>query len=159
MRRIVLALSATLFLTQYSYAGEVRSIITDSVQLTVEGPAVQTNRIGGTYSVNGSNISVTGMGGSVSGAGTYGVDTSGEAFSFSESYNAADTISATQTTLDANGMVDGPKLYGSSTTQIGGTAGTLAGTLSSTGGPAEVTAGGAGTTAIGQRVVELSVFQ
>ena len=159
MRRIVLSLSAILFLAQYSYAGEVRSIITDSVQLTVEGPAVQTTRIGGSYSVNGTNIGSTSLGGAVKGAGTYAIDTSGESFTFSESYNASDAISTTQSALSNTGLVDGPKLYGSSTTQIGGTAGTLAGTLSSNGGPATVTAGGAGTTAIGQRVVELSVFQ
>ena len=62
-----------------------------------------------------------------------------------------------QASLSSGGGFDTPNLYGTSVTSSGGTAGSLAGTLSATGVPT-VTAGGAGTTAIGQRSVELSVF-
>jgi hypothetical protein len=139
-------------------AFEVNSQITDSVQLTVEGPAVQSNRIGASYGVSGTNINATSFGG-VGGAGTYDVNTSGQAFSFSESFNAADTVSSTQAGFDTNGRIASPNLYGETITQTGGTPGSLAGTLSATGSAPTVTAGGPGTTAIGQRVVELSVFK
>ena len=62
-----------------------------------------------------------------------------------------------QTALTNNGRVAEPNLYGQAIQTQGGTAGTLAGTISGTS-IATVTAGGPGTTAIGQRTVELSVF-
>ena len=91
------------------------------------------------------------------GVGTYDINTAGQAFSFSESINAADTVVTTQTRSN-QGTIDSPNLYGDSVTQVGGEKGTLAGTLSTTGVPT-VTAGGAGTTATGQRAIELSVFK
>ena len=154
-------------------AGEIRSTITDSVQLTVEGPAVQSTRVGANYAVSGSNISATTMGGLNNSAtgrifpapasrvdvtdGTYTITTAGEAFSFSESAMTADIAVTDQNNLSNNGRFDAPNLYGTSVTSVGGSAGTLAGTLSPTG-VATVTAGGPGTTAIGQRSVDLSVF-
>ena len=62
------------------------------------------------------------------------------------------------TTSVSSGVVGSLPLFGSTTTSSGGVAGSLAGTLSNTSVPT-VTAGGAGTTAIGQRSIELSVFQ
>jgi len=67
-------------------------------------------------------------------------------------------VAVTSQSALSGGQFTAPNLYGSSVTSSGGTAGSLAGTLSATGVPT-VTAGGAGTTAIGQRTVELSVFQ
>ena len=90
--------------------------------------------------------------------GSYAITTNGSAFTFSESITAGDTIVTDQSALTSGGRLDEPVLYGDSTQYQGGTAGTLAGTLSTTSIPT-VTAGGAGTTAIGQRTVELSVFQ
>jgi hypothetical protein len=84
------------------------------------------------------------------------INTAGQAFSFSESYTAADTIVTTQSA--ASGTIAAPNLYSNSTTQLGGDAGSLAGTLSPTGVPT-VTAGGSGTTATAQRTIELSVFK
>ena len=136
-------------------AAEITSKITDSVQLKVDGAAVQSTRIGASYSVSGTNIQSTSFGG-VGGAGTYDVNTAGQAFSFSESLNTADVDVTTQTVT--NGVIASPNLYGDSVTQTGGDKGSLAGTLSSTGVPT-VTAGGAGTTATGQRTIELSVFK
>jgi len=161
-----LLLAAPFFIMAPANAVEIQSMITDSVQLTVEGPAVQSTRIGSQYSVSGSNITVTTLGGlgtcSSSAApgvttGTYDIDTDGQAFTFSETAIVGDTPVTSQTAL-SSGQFASPNIYGETITSSGGTAGTLAGTLSPTGIPT-VTAGGAGTTATGQRTIQLSVFQ
>jgi len=167
MRRAILLLP--FFVMSPVSAAEITSRITDSVQLTVEGPAIQSNRVGTSYAVSGSNVSVTTLGGldttncSTTGvpgisAGSYDISTDGGAFSFSESSTIGDSVVTSQSTLATGGQVTTPNLYGNSTQSQGGTAGNLAGTLSATGIPT-VTAGGAGTTAIGQRSMELSVFR
>jgi len=153
MKRLLLAFS--LFFAIPVNAAEITSKITDSIQLKVDGAAVQSTRIGASYSVSGTNIQATSFGG-VGGAGTYDINTAGQAFSFSESFNAADTPVTSQTVT--TGVIGSPNLYGDSVTQTGGDKGSLAGTLSATGVPT-VTAGGAGTTATGQRSIELSVFK
>ena len=148
-------------------AGEIRSMIVDSVQLTVDGPMVQSSRIGSQYSVSGSNVSVTTLGGltgasttapATISAGSYDINTDGQAFTFSESSNVGDVAVTTQSSLSSGGRIDTPNLYGDTTQYQGGTPGALAGTISPTG-VATVTSGGSGTTAIGQRTVELSVFK
>jgi hypothetical protein len=157
MKRLLLVFS--LFFAIPVSAAEITSKITDSVQLTVQGAAVQSTRIGASYSVSGTNIKpATGPSdfGGVGGAGTYDVNTAGQSFTFSESINAADSVVTSQTA--ASGTIAAPNLYGQSTTQLGGDKSTLAGTLSTTG-VATVTAGGAGTTGTAQRTVELSVFK
>jgi len=163
MKRLFLAFS--LFLTIPVSAAEITSKITDSVQLGVQGTAIQTQRIGSSYAVSGSNIGVATLGGLTGGsasapatvsAGSYSINTDGQAFSFSESITIGDTPVTTQTA--ASGTIATPTLYSNSTTQLGGDKGTLAGTLSATGVPT-VTAGGAGTTATAQRTIELSVFK
>jgi len=153
MKRLLL-ISSLFFITPVS-AAEITSRITDSVQLNVQGAAVQSTRIGASYSASGTNIQSTSFGG-VNGAGSYDVNTAGQAFSFSETFNAADTPVTTQSV--SGGVIASPNLYGDSVTQLAGDKGSLAGTLSPTGVPT-VTAGGAGTTATGQRSVELSVFK
>jgi hypothetical protein len=153
MKRLLL-ISSLFFVTPVS-AAEITSRITDSVQLGVQGAAVQSTRIGASYSASGTNIQATSFGG-VGGAGTYDINTAGQAFSFSESINAADSVVTNQSV--SGGVIASPNLYGDSVTQLAGDKGSLAGTLSGTGVPT-VTAGGAGTTATGQRSVELSVFK
>ena len=153
MKRLLLI--SSLFFAIPVSAAEITSRITDSVQLGVQGAAVQSTRIGASYSASGTNISSTSFGG-VGGAGTYDIDTSGQAFTFSESFNAADT-SVTSQSVNA-GVIDSPNLYGDSVTQLAGEKGTLAGSLSGTGIPS-VTAGGPGSTATAQRSIELSVFK
>jgi len=150
-----LAFIFSLFLVTPVSAAEITSKIVDSVQLSVQGAAVQSTRVGGQYTVSGSNINVTTLGG-VGGAGSYAINTNGQAFSFSETSVTADTVVTTQSA--ASGTIASPNLYSDSTTQLGGDKGTLAGTLSGTGVPT-VTAGGSGTTATGQRTIELSVFK
>ena len=160
---ILLALLAT----APASAAEIRSSITDSVQLTVDAPALQSTRIGSEYSVSGTNISVTTLGGltgssttapATINAGSYGINTDGQAFTFTESANIGDTVVTSQSALGSDGQVGTPNLYSNTTQFQGGTAGSLAGTISGTGIPT-VTAGGAGTTAVGQRSVDLSVFR
>jgi len=165
MRRLLLLLP--FFVISPASAVEITSRIIDSVQLTVDGPMVQSTRMGSSYNVSGSNIEVTTLGGLTGGsatapatisAGSYAIDTDGEAFTFSESATVGDVAVTTQSSLSASGRIETPNIYGNSTQYQGGTAGSLAGTLSPTGVPT-VTAGDAGTTAIGQRTVELSVFR
>ena len=153
MKRLAFVFS--LFLTTPVSAAEITSKITDSVQLSVQGAAVQSTRIGASYGVSGTNITSSAFGGT-SGAGTYDINTSGQAFSFSESFTASDALVTNQSW--SAGAIASPNLYGDSVTQLAGDKGTLAGTLSTTGVPT-VTAGGAGTTATAQRSVELSVFK
>jgi hypothetical protein len=155
MKKVITALAASFFVMPSSFAAEITSRITDSVQLGVQGAAVQSTRIGASYSVSGTNIQATSFGG-VAGAGTYDVNTAGQAFTFSESFNAADTVVTSQTV--SAGAIASPNLYGDSVTQLAGDKGTLAGTLSATGVPT-ITAGGPGTTGTAQRSIELSVFK
>lgn len=165
MKRLAL-LATPFFMMLPASAVEIKSVVTDSVQLTVDGPAIQTTRLGSEYSVSGTNISVTTLGGltgasatapATVNAGSYSINTDGQAFSFSETTNIGDTVVTTDS-IGTDGRFDSPNIYGETITSAGGTAGSLAGTLSGTSVPT-VTAGGPGTTAIGQRSIELSVFQ
>ena len=149
-------------------ANQITNTITDSVSLTVQGAAVQTQRIGSNYSVSGTNIKVgdNGAFGGITGGtataaatatdGSYDINTAGQAFTFSESLTIGDTPVTSQT--QATGNIASPTLYSNSTTQLGGDAGDLAGTLSASSIPT-VTAGGSGSTAVGQRTIEMTVFQ
>ena len=153
MKRLIVAFS--LFLTTPAFAGEITHKIVDSVQLGVQGAAVQSERVGGQYAVSGTNINVTTLGG-VGSSGSYAINTNGAAFSFSESTRSADTVVTTQSA--ASGAIASPNLYSNATTQLAGDKGSLAGTLSPTGVPT-ITAGGPGSTGTAQRTVELSVFK
>jgi hypothetical protein len=149
MKKVLLVLSTLFFITPVS-AAEITSKITDSVQLKVDAAASQAIRVGGQYSVSGTNIQSSTFGG-VGGAGTYGINTSGQAFTFSETLIEADTTPASVST----GAI---APYGNITSTAAGSAGSLAGSLSGTGVPT-VTAGGAGSSATAQRSIELSVFK
>ena len=145
--------------------------LSTSTQLSVNGAATVSERIGSTYTVSGTNIKVgTGnsdvFGGLTAGSataaatmksGTYDVNTAGSAFSFSESWLQGDAVPAIGSGVDvASGVVADMPAFGETTTQSGGVAGTLAGTILSSG-IMTVTAGGAGTTATGQFVSTISV--
>ena len=165
MKRLAL-LATPFFMMLPASAVEIKSVITDSVQLSVDGAGLTSTRLGSEYSVSGTNISVSTLGGLTGGsatapatvnAGSYGINTDGQAFTFSETTNIGDTVVTSQSAL-SSGQFTTPNLYGDTTTFTGGTAGTLAGTLSGSSIPT-VTAGGSGTTAVGQRSIELSVFQ
>ena len=143
--------------------------IQSSVQLTVNDAASQIQRGGSSYSVSGNGVSTTDgtTAGVVGGLGTVtnGVPaltsvtasqvTSGNAFSFSQSYTEADSTSTSTTSL-TNSAVTALPLWQTSTVTSGGTAGSLAGTVTSAG-ALTVTAGGAGTSAIGQSITSLEI--
>jgi hypothetical protein len=159
------AFLATILVASAANAGEIKSTITDSVQLNVQGAAVQSQRVGSSYSTSGTNIDVVTLGtltgGTASAPATLGttdykINATGQAFSFGESLTIGDTAVTSQSV--ASGQIASPTLFGNNTTQLGGNAGTLAGTLSTTG-VSTVTAGGPGTTGTAQRSVELSVFK
>ena len=149
MKKVITALAAAFFVMPGN-AAEITSRITDSVQLKVDAAASQAIRVGGQYSVSGTNIQSSTFGG-VGGAGTYSINTSGQAFTFSETLIEADSTPASVSTGDI-------APYGNITSTSAGVAGSLAGTLSGTSVPT-VTAGGAGTSATAQRSIELSVFK
>ena len=165
MKKALLAFGMLLMSGAAANAGGLTSRLSSSVQLTVDGPVVSSTRLGSSYSASGSNISVTTLGGltgssatapATISAGTYGIATDGDAFSFAESQFVGDTV-VTADSLGVNGRFDTPTLYSDNTIQAGGTAGSLAGTIDTTG-SITLTAGGPGTTAVGQFVSEITVF-
>jgi hypothetical protein len=145
-------------------AGGLVSKHASSVQLTVDSARTQATRIGSSFSISGTNIDTTDgtTAGIVSvGTITSGIyapgtisatqNTSGSAFSFSQSYTQGDTVPTAAPTV---GTVPN---FSNTTSYTAGTAGTLAGTITSAG-VLTVTAGGAGTTATGQYVSEITVI-
>ena len=142
---------------------DVTHKLSTSVQLTVDASASQATRIGSTYSVSGSNITpstVGGLGSLTSGTAVgytptaYGLTTDGSAYTFSESYIEGDDVPSATTV--SSGVVGSLPAFGTVTTTAGGVAGSLAGTINSAG-TMSLTAGGAGTSATGQFVSEITV--
>ena len=143
--------------------------ITTSTQLTVNGAYTDSNRIGSTYAVSGSNIKVatdahfgkltagTATTAATLDVGAYDVNTAGAAFSFSESWTQGDATNPVGSGVDVtSGVVADMPAYGEVLTMSGGVAGDLAGTITSAG-VVTLTAGGANTTAIGSVVTSLTV--
>ena len=90
-------------------------------------------------------------------AGVYDINTTGSAFSFSESWTSGDAVNPIGTGVDVSaGVVADMPAYGSVLTSSGGVKGDLAGTITSAG-VMTLTAGGAGTSATGQFVSEITV--
>ncbi len=162
MRRFLFVSCLTFFAVSPASA-DITHKIQSSISLTVDGAASQATRLGSTLAVSGSNVTLgtapslgTLTPGSAVGytPGSYSVATSGDAFSYSESFIEGDaTPSATTVT---SGVVGSLPMLGNTLTQSGGVAGTLAGSLDS-GGAMSITAGGAGTAAVAQLVMELSI--
>tara|TARA_R100000278_G_scaffold84994_1_gene64978 strand:+ start:129 stop:626 length:498 start_codon:yes stop_codon:yes gene_type:complete len=143
--------------------------ITTSTQLTVNGAYTDSNRIGSTYAVSGSNIKVatdahfgkltagTATTAATLDVGAYDVNTAGAAFSFSESWTQGDATNPIGSGVDVtSGVVADMPAYGEVLTMSGGVAGTLAGTITSAG-VVTLTAGGANTSAVGSVVTSLTV--
>jgi hypothetical protein len=147
----LLPLAMLLMTASAANAGGLVSKHTSSVQLTVDAARSTAVRIGGSYSASGSNISVTTMGGATSGAGTYTVNTAGNDWSLTETYNAADSVPAAAVSTG-----DVPN-FGNLTSYAAGSAGTLAGTIDRSH-AITLTAGGAGSSATGQFVTEITVI-
>jgi len=162
----MLRLFALLLLFAGSARADITHKLTSSVQLHVEGAGSQASRVGSTYSVSGSNISVSSSGsfGGLS-ALTSGtavgytpmsaeITTAGDAFTFSESFIEGDDV--TSATTVSSGVVTSLPMLGTTTTSSGGVAGALAGTIA-TDGAMTITAGGAGTNVTGQHVSEITI--
>ena len=142
--------------------------ISSSVQLTVNAAATNVQRIGNSYSVSGSGVTLDVGGGSkvsadlsVGGLGTINTGAAagslptayqtvdGNAFSYSNSFTAGDSIVTTAPTVGA------VSAYSNQTSTAAGT-GTPAGTISSAG-VVTLTAAGSGTSATGQFVTEITI--
>ena len=139
-----------------------------SVQLNVDAAATRAVRMGHSMSVSGNNVTTTdgttagvvGNSLSLTNDGFTGATsvitasqaTSGEAFSFSSSYTQGDAVPTTAASVGDIGN------FSDLTSTAAGSAGSLAGTID-TAGAISITAGGAGTSAIGQFVSEVSIFE
>lgn len=161
----VLVACATTLMSMPAMAGGYASAITDTINLQVQGSAIQMERIGSSYSVSGSGLdSITRTAGTAGTATTAYVPaansfttTADQAFTFSEAITVGDSV-GTAIAAPTAGVIASPANYGIYTTQFAGdNGGTLAGTLSATSIPT-ITAGGPGTTATAQRSVSLTVF-
>ena len=143
--------------------------ITTSTQLTVNGAYTDSNRIGSTYAVSGSNIKVatdahfgkltagTATTAATLDVGAYDINTAGAAYSFSESWTQGDATNPIGSGVDVtSGVVADMPAYGEVLTMSGGVAGDLAGTITSAG-VITLTAGGANTSAIGSVVTSVTV--
>ena len=157
-----------IMMTTPAMAGGLVTKHASSVQLTVDAARTTATRMGNTYSISGSGV-VTDVGGgssadlNVGGLGTIsnGVAggsiptatqaSSGNAFSYSNSFTAGDTV------ITSAPSVGAVSAFSNQTSYAAGTAGTLAGTVTSAG-ALTVTAGGAGTSATGQYVSEITVI-
>jgi len=145
---------------------DITHSISSSVQLSVDAAATQVERIGSTYSVSGTNMTITTLGGmdtdgtSMS-AGSYAVATDATTWAFSENMIIGDTVDT-----------DGPSVgavsnYSNQTSTAAGShtftdtttnqTSELAGTIDSVGGISDLSAGGSGSSAIGQVVTSLTI--
>ena len=147
---------------------DITSTLTSSVQLQVNAAATQVERIGTTYSVNGSGVDTTytptggsavsdGLGSLTISSGVGAIPTlevtqktAGNSYSFSQSFLQGDAVPTSAPTV---GQVAN---FSSQTSTAAGTVGDLAGTIT-TAGAITVTGGGAGTSAIGQFTSEISI--
>ena len=136
-------------------AAGITHSIQSSVSLTVGGATTSSERIGSSFSISGTGVDVTDgtTAGTIS-AGTIAATqnaTSGESFSFSQSFIQADALTNSAPTV---GEVPN---FSDITSTAGGTAGDLDGSVTSAG-VVSITAGGANTEAVGQVVSTISTF-
>ncbi len=137
--------------------------ISSSVKLEVNAAGTNADRIGNSYSISGTGVNTTDgtTTGSLGGLGTAtnGVNaytpitasqlTAGDAYSFSASYLAGDTVATSLTVGEVSP-------FGDLTSTSAGTAGNLAGTID-TKNDITMVAGSAGTSVTGQFVVGLTL--
>ena len=149
---------------------DITHSISSSVQLNVNAAATQVERIGNSYSVSGTNMDVTTLGGmsaDTDGAasfsdGTYTVADDATTWAFTENFTVGDAVASGDLTV---GEVEN---YSNQTSTAAGSltfslsddgetyTSTLAGSIDTVGG-VTVTPGGAGTSAIGQVVTSLTI--
>ena len=148
---------------------DITHSITSSVQLNVNAAGTQVERIGNSYSVSGTNIDVTTLGGMTADTdgvasfadGTYTVATDATTWAFTENFTVGDTIDSTGPDVgdispysNQTSTAAGAHTFTDSTTNQ---TSELAGTISTVGGISDLSAGGAGTSAIGQVVTSLTI--
>ena len=162
MKKLILLLTLA---TPFPVLSGVTHSNQNSVSLTVGAAVTSSDRIGSSFSISGTGVDVTdGTTAGTLSAGTItsGVyspgtiaatqnATSGESFSFSQSYTQADALATGAPTV---GQVQN---FSDITSTASGTAGDLAGSVTSAG-VVSITAGGANTEAVGQVVSTLSTF-
>ncbi len=138
--------------------------ITSSAQLQVNAAVTQAERVGSTFSISGTGVDVTDgttagtlSAGTIS-SGVYSPGTiaatqnatSGESFSFSQSYTQADAVPTSAPSVGAVGN------FSDVTSHASGTAGSLAGSVTSAG-VVTLTPGSGGTVATGSVVSSVTV--
>jgi len=147
---------------------DITSKLSSSIQLQVNAAATQVERIGTTYSVNGSGVDTTytptggsavsdGLGSLTISSGVGAIPslevtqkTAGNSFSFTQSFTQGDAVPTSAPTV---GQVAN---FSSQTSTASGSAGDLAGTIT-TAGAITLTGGGSGTSAVGQFTSEISI--
>ena len=173
MTRTLLVLGVTLAAALPAQA-DLRHVMTQSAQISVDQAYSSATRGGTTYSSQGSNVtpSVTASGTTTSNriggldmstitSGVpdivdtdYDVTTPGSAYSMTESLTVGDSIPSSTTVT--NGVVPSLPALMTTITGAGGETGSLAATVTSSG-QATVTAGDAGTSAILSTKIELEI--
>ena len=153
-----------LFLAAPSANADLTHSITSSAQLTVNAAVTQAERIGSSFSISGTGVDVTDgttagtlSAGTIS-SGVYSPGTiaatqnatSGESFSFSQSYTQADAVPTSAPSVGAVGN------FSDVTSHATGTAGSLAGSVTSAG-VVTLTPGSGGTVATGSVVSSVTV--
>ena len=163
MKRI-LPLIMLLMSAPLAARADITSRFASSVQLSVGGAHTSAERIGSSFAISGSNIDTTdgtitltvSAGTIIAGVyfpGTIAAtqDTAGSAFSFSQSYTAADAVPTAAPTVGNTAN------FGNLSSTAGGTVGSLAGQTSSAHTFSSVAAGGANTSATTQFVTEVTI--
>ena len=172
MKRTLLVLGITL-LAAPAHA-DIKHVMTQSAQISVDQAYSSATRGGSTYSSQGTNVtpSVTANGSTTNNriggldmstitSGVpdivntdYDVTTAGSAYSMTESLTVGDSIPSSTTVT--NGVVPSLPALMTTITGAGGETGSLAATVTSSG-QATVTAGDAGTSAILSTKIELEI--
>ena len=146
-----------------SVKADIYHSISSSVKLEVAAAATAADRIGNSLSISGSGVNTTdgtttgsvgGLGAATNGVNAYTAITAsqltaGDAFAFSSSYTAGDTVATSLTVGEVSP-------FGDLTSTSAGTAGSLAGTID-TKGDMVLTPGSGGTSVTGQFVVGLTL--
>ena len=152
-----------LLLAAPSANADLTHTITSSAQLTVNAGITQSERIGSSFSVSGTGVDTAiaddagrlSNGTITSGVYSPGVvlatqnATSGESFSFSQTYTQADALPASAVTTGAAAN------FSDVTSHAAGTAGDLAGTIT-TAGAISLTAGNSGSVATGSVITSVT---
>ena len=149
---------------------DITHSISSSVQLNVNAAGTQVERIGNSYSVSGTNIDVTTLGGMTADTdgvasfsdGTYAVATDATTWAFTENFTVGDAVASDDLTVGevenySNQTSTSAGTLTFSTTDGGTTyTSTLAGAIDTVCG-ITVTPGGSGTSAIGQVTTSLTI--